>query len=140
MANPVSHMADSPPVPADGTGNIDFDALFQRAMIKVGEKAEKKDGQGNLVYADLCEFLCAEFPDAQSRTDFAGQLQDLEKRCAHLLGMDVATDTPVLVVPEPPLPAALRPVGATLATHRLRLWQFGFAEEAAVRGAAPSSF
>lgn len=121
----------------DGTGNIDFEALYQTAMQFVGGKAEKKDDQGTLLFADLCEFLCAEFPDAASRQHFAQQLQELEHRCCDLLGAEVAGDVPVATVPAPPPPANMRPVGSVLPTYRMRLWQLGFAEEAAVRGRAP---
>jgi len=139
--NSMAHLAAAPSgPPVDAFGNLDFDALYQSAMQMVAAKAEKKDTQGNFLFADLCEFLCAEFPDAASRQHFASQLQELEQRCLGLLGSEVASDTATQVVPVAPLPAHQRPVGAALPTHRLRLWQLGFAEDAAVRGAAPNLF
>lgn len=113
---------------------LDFETLFQGMVQHLALNAEAKDGDGNLKYADLCEFFCAEYPEAADRARFAAELQELDRKCCYILGAEICADTVTETVPAPP--GAPRLVGQSLPVHRVRLWQLGFAEESAVRGVA----
>lgn len=116
-------------------GQVDFDQLFQDMVRLVSEKAEAQNQQGLYQYADLCEFLCAEYPQPADRARFAQQLRELDQKCCQILGGEVAADAPTEIVPAVPASDSL--VGQAVSQYRVRLWQLGFAEEAAVRGQEP---
>ena len=132
-------LMDAPGLPLTGTGELDFQALYTQMLKLVADMSEVKDASGNLKFADLCEFLAAEFPEPTHRDQFAKELQELEQSCCAILGHEVAADNPVRDVPAPPPPASARAVGHTLCQYRLRLWDLGFVEEAAIRGKQPKS-
>lgn len=130
---------DAPGLPLSGAGEVDFQALYSQMLKLVAGASEVKDASGNLKFTDLCEFLAAEFPDTTHRDQFAKDLQELEQSCCAILGHEVVADHPARNVPAPPPPASTRAAGYTLCQYRLRLWDFGFVEEAAIRGAWPKS-
>jgi hypothetical protein len=111
---------------------VNFEALFHNMIKLLASKAEAKDENGNSKFADMCEFLCAEFPGADDRACFSQQLQELDRKCCSILGAEAAAATFTTVVPA--APAGPQPVGQQLPTHWVHLWQLGFAEESAVRG------
>ena len=111
---------------------VNFDALFHNMLTLLAAKAEVKDENGNAKFADLCEFLCAEFPGTDERAQFSQKLQELDRKCCSILGAEAAAASFTMVVPSPP--AGPQPVGQPLSTHWVHLWQLGFAENSAVRG------
>jgi hypothetical protein len=111
---------------------VNFDVLFHNMVKLLASKSEMKDENGNAKFADLCEFLCAEFPGADERAEFSKKLQELDRKCCDILGAEVAACSFTTVVPAPP--AGSQPVGQPPSMHWVHLWQLGFAEESAVRG------